>query len=106
MKCELFVPLVWMMIACLPALSQQKVYPVRASNNIPVILTADRSAFVVERGFQHKLTLGFPDDDRVSFIPDTGAAVVMLWLRIQNVSQRSFDLDVVQFAGTDETGKM
>jgi len=94
-------------IACISADAQEKVYPVRVTGNgnVPAILTADRTAFSVERSFQHKLTLGFPSDDNVSFVPDTPASVVMLWLRIHNTSQRPLDVNIAQFTGTDEQGK-
>src|SRR5262245_54096934 len=92
-------------IASLPALSQEKLYPVRGKEST-VILTSDRMSFVVERAFQHKLTLGFPDDDRVAFIPDPGSGIVMLWLRVQNTSQRQLALNTAQFSGTDDEGRM
>jgi hypothetical protein len=106
MSRRVFVSILFLFIAIVPALGQEKLYPIRGNKNVPAILTSDRMAFVVERAFQHKLTLGFPDDDRVAFIPDSGASIVMLWLRVQNTSQRPLDLNVVQFSGTDEEGKM
>ena len=95
----------FVLIASLPAFSQDKLYPVRGKDST-VILTSDRMSFVVERAFQHKLTLGFPDDDRVAFIPDAGSSIVMLWLKVQNTSQRPLDLKVAQFSGTDDQGRM
>ena len=92
-------------IASLPAFSQEKLYPVRGKEST-VILTSDRMSYVVERSFQHKLTLGFPDDDRVAFIPDAGSGIVMLWLRVQNTSQRQLALNIAQFSGTDDEGRM
>ena len=94
-----------LLLFCISALAQEKVYPIRGTGNVPAVLTADRTAFAVERAFQHKLTLGFPNDDRVSFVPDTPAAVVMLWLRVQNTSQRPLEVNIPQFTGTDEQGK-
>jgi hypothetical protein len=108
MSTRCFASVCLVILACIPALAQEKLYPIRGTStgNIPAILTADRSAFAIERAFQHKLTLGFPSDDRVSFVPDTPAYVVMLWLRVQNTSQRRLDLNIAQFTGTDEQGRM
>jgi hypothetical protein len=94
------------MLASLPALGQEKVYPVRGNKDVPVILTSDRSGIVVEKAFQHKLTLGSPDEDRVSFVPETRAPIIMLWLRIQNVSPRTMKFDASKFTSTDDQGKM
>jgi hypothetical protein len=100
------MPLWWLMLASLPALGQEKVYPVRGNKDVPVILTSDRSGIVVEKAFQHKLTLGSPDEDRVSFVPETRAPIIMLWLRIQNVSPRTMKFDASKFTSTDDQGKM
>jgi hypothetical protein len=100
------MPLWWLMLASLPALGQEKVYPVRGNKDVPVILTSDRSGIVVEKAFQHKLTLGSPDEDRVSFVPETRAPIIMLWLRIQNVSPRTMKFDASKFTSTDAQGKM
>ena len=105
MSRRVFIAAWFVLIAGLPAFSQEKLYPVRGKD-APVILTSDRMSFVVERAFQHKLTLGFPDDDRVAFIPDPGSGVVMLWLRVQNTSQRPLELNAAQFKGTDDEGRM
>lgn len=100
------MPLWWLMLASLPALGQEKTYPVRTNKDITVILTSDRSAFVVERAFQHKLTLGYPPQDRAAFVPDIRTPLVVLWLRVQNVSPRPMELNISKFLGSDEQGKM
>jgi len=99
-----FLPLFWMIAASLSVFGQEKLYPVRVTRE--VILTSDRSAIVVERAFQHKLTLGFPDEDRVSFVPDTRAPIIMFWLRIQNLSPRPMNFDAGKFTSTDDQGRM
>src|SRR5215510_3915830 len=104
MKWKFLLPLFWMIVASLTVFGQEKLYPVRGSRD--AILTADRSAIVVERAFQHKLILGFPNEDRVSFVPDTRAPIIMLWLRIQNVSPRPMKFDAGKFTSTDDQGKM
>ena len=48
---------VWLVIAALPGLGQDRLYPVTTTKGFPIVLTADRSSFVVEKAFQHKLTL-------------------------------------------------
>src|SRR5438552_3416387 len=58
MKHKFLMALLWMMIASLPLLGQEKLYPVRGNKDVPALLTADRSAIVLEKAFQHKLTLG------------------------------------------------
>ena len=104
MKWKFLLPVFWMIGASLTVFGQEKLYPVRSSRE--VVLTGDRSAIVVERAFQHKLILGFPNEDRVSFVPDTRAPIIMLWLRIQNVSPRPMKFDAGKFTSTDDQGKM
>jgi hypothetical protein len=104
MKRKFLMTLLWLVIAILPALGQDKLYPVTGARDVPVVLTADRSAFVVEKSFQHKLTLGYPTDDKL-FLPDTRAPIIMLWLRIQNVSPRPMELNTVKFTSTDDQGR-
>jgi len=87
-------------------LAQDKLYPVRGSKDVSVILTPDRSGFVVEKAFEHKLIVAFPTDDNVSFIPDTREQIIVLWLRIQNVSQRPIQLDIAKFTSADDEGRM
>jgi len=59
---------------------------------------------VVEKTLQHKLTLGFPKDE-MSVLPDTDAPIIALWLRIQNTSRSTMNVDVTRFSYVDETGK-
>src|SRR5204862_6401408 len=103
-RCLLFLSC--LTISCLPVLAQEKLYPVRGDKKFPAILTSDGSAFVVEKSFSHKLTLGFPTDDHTALLPDTKAPLVMLWLRVQNVSQRPLQVDVAKFTAMDDGGKM
>jgi len=92
------------MTASLPLLGQEKLYPVRGSKDVPALLTADRSAIVLEKAFQHKLTLGFPTDDQTSFLPKTRTPLVMLWLTVRNVTQRPMELNVAKFISTGNEG--
>jgi hypothetical protein len=74
-----FVVLISIILISLP-LAGQRLYPVTAGRNIPVVLAPDRSGLVVDKAFRFKATLGFPTEDSTVFIPDTDAPVVMLWL--------------------------
>src|SRR5207302_1871561 len=95
----------WLVMASLPAVAQERVYPVIVSRDIPVVLNSDRSAFVLEKSFKHKLTLGYPGDDRV-FDADPQNPVLMLWLRFQNISGQRAQLDVAKFSSTDDQGRV
>jgi len=95
----------WLVVASLPAVAQDRLYPVKGARDIPVVLTADRSAFVIEKSFQHKLTLGYPADDKV-FDTDSRTPVVMFWLRIQNVSHEPIALNIAKFTSTDDQGRV
>ena len=105
MKRKLLLFLLWLVVIALPVLGQEKLYPIRGNQNIPVIFTPDRSAVVVEKAFQHRLTVGHSTDDRAS-VADTRAPIITLWLRVQNVSQRPMRVDITKFTSTDEQGRM
>src|SRR4051812_21580186 len=90
-----------LLLIALPVLAQEKMYPVRA-NDSTVVLNSDRSAFVIERAFQHKLMLGFPDDDVMEFLPNTKAPVAVFWARIQNVSTKPLEVNIAKFTATDD----
>jgi len=94
---------VWLVIAALPGLGQDRLYPVTTTKGFPIVLTADRSSFVVEKAFQHKLTLGYPSDGR--FRPDTEAPLIVLWLRVQSLSPRPMELSTAEFTCKDEDGR-
>jgi hypothetical protein len=103
MKHKLYLLIVLMILVSLPVLAQEKLYPVRSSPQ--TILTSDRSAVVVERAFQHKVTIGHPTDDRAA-VADTRADIVALWVRVQNVAQRPMKVDISKFTSTDDKGRM
>jgi len=88
--------------AVAPLAAQEKLYPIRQGTDIRVLVNADRTAFAVDRAFQLKLSVGFPEDDKVAFIPKTRTPLILLWLRIQNVSQRPLDIDITKFTVTDD----
>jgi hypothetical protein len=88
-----------------PVLAQETVYPVPDKSDLPTLFTADHLAFVVEKTFEHKLTIGFPTDARVAFLPSTKARVVILWIRVENLSQHAISVDVSRFTTTDDQGR-
>jgi hypothetical protein len=105
MKSKIFISLSLVMIGSLQVLAQEKLYPLRPERNVPVLLTSDRSAVVIEKAFQHKLTLGFPEDDRASFLPETRTPIMVFWLRVQNVSRSPMQLNISNFTATDDQNR-
>ena len=98
------VTLLWLVLPTLPVLGQDKLYPV-INREVPVVvLNSDRSSFVVEKSFSHKLTVGYPGEDKV-FLPESDPPTVMLWLRVQNVSERPLKLNTAQFITRDDQGR-
>src|SRR5215470_70520 len=95
-----------MLLAGAPAFAQETVYPVPPKSVIPALLTEDHMGFVVERNFEHKVTIGFPSMDKAWFIPGTRTRLVVLWLRIENLSPNPLKLNVDKFTSTDDEGKM
>ena len=105
MKRKVGIALLGVILGSLPLLAQEKLYPVRQGLDVRVLIMADRSRFSVERAFQHKLTVGFPNDDEVAFIPKTRTPLILLWVRIQNTSTRPVDVDITKFSSTDDAGR-
>src|SRR2546426_10933794 len=101
MRYKFLVPII--VLFAVPVFAQDRLYPVTGTKSLPIVLTTDRSAFVVEKAFQHKLILGYPSDDR--FRPDMGAPLLLLWLRIQNLSPRPMEFNIAKFTSTDEEGR-
>lgn len=89
-----------------PVFAQETVYPIPPKSDVPTLLTEDHMGFVVERSFDHKLTIGFPSMDKAWFIPGTRTRLLVLWLRIENLSSNPLQLNVAKFNSTDETGQM
>jgi hypothetical protein len=105
MRSRSILPLIWLILLSLPLEAQQRLYPVTAGRDIPVVLSPDRSGLVADKAFRFKLTLGFPSPDSTVFIPDTDAPVVMLWLRLQNISERPIEVTTPKFMSTDDQGQ-
>jgi len=87
--------------------AQEKVYPIREDkNDVNILLTPDRTGLAIQKPFQHKTTLSFPSDHDLEILPDTKTPIIVLSMRIQNVSQRPLYLDPATFTITDEEGKV
>ncbi len=104
--CKFLTCLCWLIISAVPVLAQERLYPVRENKDTTILMTPDRNGLVVEKSFQHKLTLSYPTGDQLDILPDTNAPILVLWMRIQNTSPRPFDVNTSKFTATDEQGKM
>jgi len=104
MNRNLLLSICCLLVASVSARAQETLYPVRGAPDVSVLINADRTAFAVNKPFQHKFSLGAADEDHVAYLPDTRTPIAVLWLRIQNTSQRPLKIDTSTFAGTDEEG--
>src|SRR5262249_54762048 len=105
MRLRLFFSFCIWLIAVAPALAQQRLYPVRGT--IPVEKNPyeeDHFYFVVEKPFEYKFTLGFPTSDQAQFVRGTDASIVVLWLRIENLSNQPLKINADSFAATGSDG--
>jgi hypothetical protein len=94
------------LFAALPVAAQQKLYPVRGT--IPVQKNPyekDIYYFIVEKPYAYKLTLGFPTDDQARFMRETDAPIVVLWLRLENLSNKPMSFTTDKFAAKDASGR-
>ena len=105
MNRHILLCLCWIIVASTPVLAQETLYPVRDNTDAPMILTEDHFAVVAEKSFEYKLTFGFPANDKAWFFPNTRTRIVVLWLRIQNLSQRPIQFETSKFTSTDDAGK-
>jgi hypothetical protein len=106
MKRIFFIAISWIVFNSLTAFAQETVYPIPPKSDLPPLLTEDHFGFVVEKTFDYKLTFGFPSMDKAWFIPNSKTRTVLLWLRIENVSDNPLKLDVSKFSSSDDTGRM
>jgi hypothetical protein len=107
MMLKFFTALLWVVVSIASLAAQEKVYPIREDkNDVNVLLTPDRTGISIQKPFQHKTTLSFPSDHELEILPDTKTPIIVLSMRIQNVSQRPFNLDPAKFTITDEEGKV
>jgi hypothetical protein len=106
MKRTFFIAISWIIFSSLTALAQETVYPIPPKSDLPPLLTEDHFGFVVEKTFDYKLTFGFPSMDKAWFVPSSKTRTVLLWLRIDNLSDNPLKLDVSKFSSSDDTGRM
>jgi hypothetical protein len=107
MKRRIFQTLLWLIVACvgaLPALAQEKLYPVISKSNGPTLMNSDHTAFVAEK-IGYKLTVGSADDDRTGFLPATRARIIVFWIRLENLTEQPLQLNVEKFTMTDAEGR-
>ena len=95
-----------MIAASVPVLAQETLYPIRSNADTGAVFTEDHSSFVVDKAFQYKLTLGYPSSDDTWFLPNSRTRIVVLWARIENVSERPMELNTAKFTCTGEDGRM
>jgi len=94
-----------MIIATAPALAQETLYPVRSNADTGAVFTVDHSSFVVEKAFQYKLTVGYPANDDTWFLPNSRTRIVVLWVRIENLSQNLMEVNTAKFTCTGDDGR-
>ena len=104
MKSVVFFALVWLAMGS-AAMAQETVYPVPPKSEVPALMTQDRSGFVVEKTFEYKITLSRPENRQAWFLPDSKLRFVVLWMRIENLSQQPLELNTSKFTSTDDQGQ-
>src|SRR5215831_6734894 len=103
MKSVVFSVLVWLAMAS-AAMAQETVYPIPPKSEVPALMTQDRTGFVVEKTFEHKITLRRPANQQAWFLPSSKLRFVVLWMRIENLSQQPLELNTSKFTSTDDEG--
>jgi hypothetical protein len=93
-----------------PVLAQQKVYPIAADEGFGSmrIQTApssgDPSRLVAQKA-EYSLRIGYPTDIEAGSLSEGDADVIMLWMKIQNLSSRPMNFDPTKFTAADEAGR-
>ena len=106
MMLKFFSAFLWIIVSSVTLSAQEKVYAINEDkSDVNVLLTPDRMGLSIQKPFQHKTTLSFPEGYQLDILPDTKSPIVVLSMRIQNVSQRPLRLDPATFTITDEEGK-
>ena len=104
MKRKILMFIFAVVLACVPALAQETLYPVRSSGGVD-ILTPDHLSFVVENPFKYRFTLGSPPEDYIHVVPKTRARTLIFWLRIDNLSDQPLPINITTFSCVDDQGK-
>jgi hypothetical protein len=103
MKLVVFFAFVWLALGN-AAMAQETVYPVPPKSDVPALMTQDRSGFVIEKTFEYKITVGRPANQQAWFLPNSKVRLVVLWMRIENLSQQPLELNTAKFTSTDDEG--
>jgi hypothetical protein len=95
----------------MPVWCQERLYPVPVNGGLGAMHIQStpsqpgHSRFLAEKP-QYELRLGFPTDVEGGYLPDTGAKILVLWLRIENLTKQSMSFDVTRFTAIDDEGRM
>lgn len=107
----LFLSLFCTLCVCIPLTAQDTLYPVRANATGLDTMHVESDPhqkehlrYVAEKTFDFKLMVEFPTKDEAGFLPNFEAKIAMLWLRVENVSQRPMSVDPTRFTLTDDEG--
>ena len=104
---RLIITLGWIVLAAISAAAQPTLYPVPVSGGLGSMRLekqAGQPVFIADKGYEYKLQLGFPREDQATFLRNTDADVVVLWLRVENLSKKPLVFTADKFTVTDKEG--
>ena len=93
-----------------PVRAQQKLYPITAdegfgSMRLQAAPTSGDAARLVAQKAEYSLRIGYPTDIEAGSLSESDADVIMLWMKIQNLSSRPMDFDPTKFTAAGEGSK-
>src|SRR5262245_15985522 len=93
-----------------PVSGQGKLYPVPidggfGSMRIQAAPSTGAPARLIAQKAEYSLRLGFPTDVEAGSLPETDAKILMLWLKIQNLTDYPMNFDPSKFTASGEGGK-
>jgi hypothetical protein len=104
MKSRIIFAFVLIVAAGTALMAQEAIYPIPPKSEIPALMTEDRSGFVVEKPFAHKLTVARPTNQQAWFLPSSKLRIIVLWVRIENLSQDPLELNTANFTSMGDDG--
>ena len=88
------------------AFTQTKLWPLREGMRVEKSPDdPNHLIFVAEKQDKYKLKLEYPTTDHADFVGDSKAKVALFWLRVENLSKNSLNLDIAKFTLKDAAGK-
>ena len=93
-----------------PVLAQQKLYPIAVEEGFGSMRiqeapsSGDPKRLVAQKA-EYSLRIGYPTDIEAGSLSESDADVIMLWMKIQNLSARPMDFDPTKFTASDEAGR-